>query len=42
MEITSQIGSDMAVLELQDAGSPTIMRDDNTSTALYVLMPMRV
>ena len=42
LEIASQIGSDTAVFELQDAGSPTVVHDDGTSTALYVLMPMRV
>ncbi len=42
MEITGQVDGDTALFELQDAGSPTIARQDGDDDALYVLMPMRV
>jgi len=32
----------MAIFELADSGSPTLVRDEQDSDALYVLMPMRV
>jgi len=42
LDITSQIDSDGAEFVLADASSPTIVRDGEDPSALYVLMPMRV
>jgi DNA polymerase-3 subunit beta len=42
LDITEQIGGEYAQFVLADAGSPTIVRDSNDASALYVLMPMRV
>jgi DNA polymerase III subunit beta len=42
MDVAGQVKSDSMVLQLADAGSPTIVRDPGDSQALYVLMPMRV
>jgi DNA polymerase-3 subunit beta len=42
LDITSQLGSDTARFLLADAGSPTIVKDSEDDSALYVLMPMRV
>ena len=42
MDITSQLDGESATFELADSGSPTIVRDDEDTNALYVLMPMRV
>ncbi|GAB5349489.1 DNA polymerase III subunit beta [Alteriqipengyuania sp. 357] len=41
-DILNQIDSDIVELHLADAGSPTLIRRDENSPALYVLMPMRV
>ncbi len=41
-DILGQIDSDTVELHLADAGAPTLIRKDETSPALYVLMPMRV
>ena len=41
-DILSQIDSDLVELHLADAGAPTLIRKDENSPALYVLMPMRV
>ena len=41
-DILSQIDSDTVELHLADAGAPTLIRKDEKSPALYVLMPMRV
>lgn len=41
-DILSQIESDTVELHLADAGAPTLIRKDENSPALYVLMPMRV
>ena len=41
-DILSQIDSDTVELHLADAGAPTLIRKDDKSPALYVLMPMRV
>jgi DNA polymerase-3 subunit beta len=38
----SQIDGDTVELHLADAGAPTLIRKDEKSPALYVLMPMRV
>ena len=42
LDITHQIEGDGAQLSLSDAASPTIIQDTADSSALYVLMPMRV
>jgi DNA polymerase III subunit beta len=42
MDIAGQLDSDTAQFKLADAGAPTIIRDGDDQTALYVLMPMRV
>lgn len=42
MEIISQIRSENAVFLFNDAGSPTLVREEGETQALYVLMPMRV
>ncbi len=41
-DILGQIDSDTVELHLADAGAPTLIRQDDKSPALYVLMPMRV
>jgi DNA polymerase-3 subunit beta len=41
-DILGQIEGDTVELHLADAGAPTLIRQDNKSPALYVLMPMRV
>src|SRR5215213_6338610 len=41
-DILSQIEGDTVELHLADAGAPTLIRQDEKSPALYVLMPMRV
>ncbi len=41
-DILAQIEGDMVELHLADAGAPTLIRKDDQSAALYVLMPMRV
>lgn len=41
-DILAQIDSDTVELHLADAGAPTLIRKDEKSAALYVLMPMRV
>ena len=41
-DILGQIDSDSVELHLADAGAPTLIRKDDKSPALYVLMPMRV
>ncbi|MNW13203.1 DNA polymerase III subunit beta [compost metagenome] len=42
LDIIGQIRSDNAVFMFNDAGSPTLVKDDGETRALYVLMPMRV
>jgi len=42
MDIAQQIEGGTANIALSDSTSPTIVRDDEDPTALYVLMPMRV
>ncbi len=42
LDIAHQIESGTAQISLADASSPTIMRDVSDSSALYVIMPMRV
>jgi DNA polymerase-3 subunit beta len=41
-DILHQIDSDTVELHLADPGAPTLIRQDEKSPALYVLMPMRV
>ncbi|MBY6013921.1 DNA polymerase III subunit beta [Qipengyuania gaetbuli] len=41
-DILGQIDSDTVEIHLADAGAPTLIRKDDNSPALYVLMPMRV
>ncbi|MEN7536089.1 DNA polymerase III subunit beta [Aurantiacibacter flavus] len=41
-DVLGQIDSDMVELHFADAGAPTLIRKDENSPALYVLMPMRV
>jgi DNA polymerase-3 subunit beta len=41
-DILAQIDADTVELHLADAGAPTLIRESETSRALYVLMPMRV
>ena len=42
LDIIGQIRSDNAVFQFNDAGSPTLVKEDGEARALYVLMPMRV
>ncbi|MCG8508857.1 MAG: DNA polymerase III subunit beta, partial [Rhodospirillales bacterium] len=42
LDITQQIEGDTAQFEMSDSASPTIVREVGDSSALYVLMPMRV
>jgi DNA polymerase-3 subunit beta len=42
LDIIGQIRSDNAVFQFNDAGSPTLVKEDGDARALYVLMPMRV
>jgi len=42
LDITDQITGEGAVFEMADAASPTIVHDRAGTSALYVLMPMRV
>ena len=41
-DILAQLGNDTVELHFADAGAPTLIREDEKSPALYVLMPMRV
>ncbi len=41
-DILGQIDGDTVELHLADAGAPTLIRENDQSPALYVLMPMRV
>jgi DNA polymerase III subunit beta len=42
LDITEQIEGEAALFAMSDAASPTVVRDSADSSALYVLMPMRV
>jgi DNA polymerase III subunit beta len=42
MDIAAQFEGDRAVFKLSDASAPTVIQDEKDSSALYVLMPMRV
>ena len=42
LDIAAQIEGEVAVLKLADPGSPTLIQEKDSASALYVLMPMRV
>ncbi len=42
LEIASQVDRENAVFLFNSAGDPTLMREGNDPTAVYVVMPMRV
>jgi DNA polymerase III subunit beta len=42
MDILSEIEGDVVELHLADGSAPTLIRENDKSSALYVLMPMRV
>ena len=42
MDILAQIEGDTVEVHLADAAAPTLLRENDKSNALYVLMPMRV
>jgi DNA polymerase III subunit beta len=42
MDILHQIDGDLVEVHLADAAAPTLIRENDKSPALYVLMPMRV
>ena len=42
LDITNQVEGENIEFSLADPGSPTIVRDQDDNTSLYVLMPMRV
>ena len=42
LDILDQVGSDVVDVHLADAAAPTLIREGDSSAALYVLMPMRV
>jgi DNA polymerase-3 subunit beta len=41
-EIADQVDRENAVFLFNSAGDPTLMREGNDETAVYVVMPMRV
>ena len=42
LDILDQVGSDGVEMHMADAAAPTLIRENDGSRALYVLMPMRV
>lgn len=42
LEIASQVDRENAVFMFNSSGDPTLMREGNDTTAVYVVMPMRV
>ena len=42
LDILGQIEGDTVEVHLADASAPTLIRENDKSPALYVLMPMRV
>lgn len=42
LDIANQLESETAIFKLADPGSPTLIEDNGSHDALYVLMPMRV
>ena len=41
-EIAAQVDHEMAVFLFNNAGDPTLMREGDDQSAVYVVMPMRV
>ena len=42
LEIASQVDRENAVFMFNSSGDPTLMREGSDTSALYVVMPMRV
>jgi DNA polymerase III subunit beta len=42
LDILGEIEGDTVEVHLADAAAPTLLRENDKSNALYVLMPMRV
>jgi DNA polymerase-3 subunit beta len=42
MRFLNEISGDTVEVHLADAAAPTLIREDDKASALYVLMPMRV
>ena len=42
LDIANQLSGDSAEFVFADAGSPTLVKDKDSASVLYVLMPMRV
>ena len=42
VDILGEIDGDTVEVHLADAAAPTLLRENDKSNALYVLMPMRV
>jgi len=42
LEIASQVDRENAVFMFNSSGDPTLMREGNDTSAIYVVMPMRV
>ena len=42
LEIASQVNRENAVFLFNSSGDPTLMREGNDTSAVYVVMPMRV
>ena len=42
LEIASQVDRENAVFMFNSSGDPTLMREGNDTSAVYVVMPMRV
>ncbi len=42
LDVATQLESEIAEFRFADPGSPTLIQDDESGNALYVLMPMRV
>ncbi|MBI1251406.1 MAG: DNA polymerase III subunit beta [Alphaproteobacteria bacterium] len=42
LDVAGQIEGQDAIFELNDSGSPTLVREEGDADALYVLMPLRV
>jgi DNA polymerase-3 subunit beta len=42
LDIAGQLDGERALFAMADSGSPTLIRDSEDASAIYVLMPMRV
>jgi len=42
LEIANQVDRENAVFMFNSSGDPTLMREGNDASAVYVVMPMRV